>query len=215
MNDTPGGSGESREPEVTPTTPDESTAAVAEAPRNGSHELPGSDTGSSVLGRLRAEYAEHSGLEERTEVISIAPGIYTDLAAKYRPIDPNLKRKLERRFQRTGLTGAEANLDFQSTLLADACLSIMMRPAPGAEWVEAHRLPEVAELTGGDVVRYDRNLAAILGMDPPEHATQGQIARLVFKEQPIFDVHYTEFSLWSTGLVAEEDDEDEGGGRPT
>jgi hypothetical protein len=178
----------------------------------------GGKTGHSVLTRLRRAYA--AGDSERTTTIAIAPGRYQDLAAKYRPLDTDLRRKLQRRAERTGAFGQEANLEFQATLLADACLSIMIRPEPGAEWEEAHKVAEVAPLTQGEVVRFDRHLAAILGIELVGEETQAQVARLVFGDEAGFDVHYTQFSTWSTQLAPGEDDEDEddegeGSNRPT
>lgn len=174
----------------------------------------GVDTPPSVLGRLRRAYA--AGESERTNVIPIAPGRYFDLAAKYRPLDTDLRRKLQRRAERTGSFGTEANLTFQSTLLADACLSIMIRPEPGAEWEEAHKVKALAALTGGEPVRFDKRLAAILDMDLVGGETQGQVARLVFGDEAAFDVHYTQFSTWSTQLSpGDEDEDEEGGDRPT
>lgn len=169
----------------------------------------------AVIDRLRRAYA--AGESERTTVIPIAPGRYQDLAAKYRPLDPNLRRKLQRRAERTGAFGTEANLTFQSTLLVDACLSIMIRPEPGAEWEEAHRVPGADKIAHGEPVRFDERLAQILGMELIGGETPAMIARLVFGDEPAFDVHYTQFSTWSTQLVpdGEDEDDEEGGADPT
>jgi hypothetical protein len=179
----------------------------------------GGEQAPSVLGRLRRAYA--AGDAERTTVISIAPGRYHDLAAKYRPLDTDLRRKLQRRAERTGAFSQEANLNFQATLLADACLSIMIRPEPGAEWEEAHKVDAVSAVAAGEVVRFDRRLAAILGMELIGGESQADVARLVFGDEAAFDVHYTQFSTWSTQLAPGEGDEDEddedgeGSSRPT
>ena len=190
--------------------PSEALSEPVAAAENGS----GLDSPPSVLDRLRRAYA--AGESERTTVIPIAPGRYHDLAAKYRPLDTELRRKLQRKADRTGAHGHEANLAFQASLLADACLSIMIRPEPGAEWEEAHTLPGLQPVTQGEVVRFDRHLAAILGMELIGGEAQADVARLVFGEEAAFDVHYSQFSTWSTQLVAdEEDEEDEGAERPT
>jgi hypothetical protein len=179
----------------------------------------GAGEGASVLDRLRRAYA--AGDVDRNTTIPIAPGRYQDLAAKYRPLDTGLRRKLQRKAERTGAFGQEANLDFQATLLADACLSIMIRPEPGSEWVEAHTVEAVKPLAMGEVVRFDRHLAAILGIELIGGETQGDVARLVFGDEAAFDVHYTQFSTWSTQLSPGEEDEDEededgeGSNRPT
>lgn len=168
----------------------------------------------AVLDRLRRAYA--AGESERSTVIPIAPGRYRDLAAKYRPLDTGLRRKLQRRAERLGEEGSEANLNFQATLLADACLSIMIRPEPGAEWAEAHTVPGADKIAHGEPVRFDKRLAVILGMELIGHETQAEVARLVFGDEAVFDVHYTQFSTWSTQLVGDGDEDDEEGGeRPT
>lgn len=169
----------------------------------------------SILDRLREAYA--AGESERTTIIPIAPGRYQDLAAKYRPFDWDLKRKLQRRAEKTNDYGPEANANFQARLVADACLSIMIRPAPGEDWVEAHTLNPIGKLSGGQVIRYDRHLAEVLGMELIGGETQADVCRLVFGEEGAFEVHHGQLAMWSTQVVGdEEDDEDaEGSDRPT
>src|SRR4051812_587990 len=169
----------------------------------------------SVKERLRRAYAEAVEEEGRTKVIQIAPGIYHGLAGKYRPIDPELRRKLNRKADRTGERGEEADLNFKATLLADACLEILMRPEPGADY--APLVDQVTEFQGGEPVRYDRRLAELIGINAPEGATQAAVARLVFTDPIIFDAHYTAFSLWSTAALPDDEDEEESEseGRPT
>lgn len=180
-----------------------------------SEDAAGVDAPPSVLDRLRRAYA--AGEEERDTTIPIAPGRYHDLAAKYRPLDTDLRRKLQRKAERTGSFGTEANLNFQAALLADACLSMMIRPEPGDEWEEAHKVPALADIAHGEPVRFDERLAAILGMELIGGETAAQIARLVFGDEAAFDVHYTQFSTWSTQLVpdGEDEDDEEGVDRPT
>lgn len=186
-------------PSAPPSAPD--------AASNGAGE---DDAADSVLTRLRAAYAAGEG--EREETIAIAPGRYADLAVKYRPIDWELRRRLQRKAQRTGDTGSEAEATFQAVLVADACKSIMMRPKPGAEYVELHTL--IDSYKDGEPIRYDSRLAAILGMELIGGETQGDICRLVFGERAVFDIHMTELTTWSTQILPD-DDEDEGGDRPT
>lgn len=176
---------------------------AAEAPAEGE----GDD---DVLGRLRRAYAAGEG--EREETIAIAPGRYSDLAAKYRPIDWELRRKLQGKAQRTGDTGPEAEATFQAILVANACKSIMMRPKPGAEYVELHTL--IDSYKDGEPIRYDSRLAAVLGMKLIGGETQGDICRLVFGERAVFDIHMTELTAWSTQILPD-NAEDEGGDRPT
>lgn len=216
MNDQPEGD-KTLDPSTHPEAQEDPAGAASEAVA-ASNGDPGIEQAPSVLGRLRRAYA--AGEAERTTVIPIAPGRYQDLAAKYRPLDTGLRRKLQRKAERTGAFGQEANLEFQATLLADACLSIMIRPEPGAEWVEAHSVEGLAPVTQGEVVRFDRRLAGILGMDLIGGETQADVARLVFGNEAAFDVHYTQFSTWSTQLAPGEEDEDEdedgeGEDRPT
>lgn len=198
-----------------PGDPGETPADASSAALPDSNGEIGADTPPPVIDRLRRAYA--AGEAERNTIIPIAPGRYHDLAAKYRPLDTDLRRKLQRRAERTGAYGTQANLAFQSALLADACLSIMIRPEPGAEWEEAHKVPGADGIAHGEPVRFDERLATILGMELIGGEQPAQIARLVFGDEAAFDVHYTQFSTWSTQLVpdGEDEDDEEGGDRPT
>lgn len=191
--------------------PDDAVSgAVAAA--NGSA---GPDTNPAIIDRLRRAYA--AGQAERTETFPIAPGRYRDLAAVYRPIDWDYRRKLMKRAERTGNYGTEANLDFQAALVADACVELVMRPEPGAEYVGLHTLVE--SMRSGGAIRYDHRLATVLGMSLVGGETEGDIVRLVFGEEGAFEVHMTTLTQWSTQITGgdDEDDEDDGGGdeRPT
>lgn len=210
MNDTPTGAGASEQPHTPPTAPEPVSAPETAAP------APSSVNASpSILDRLRKQFAE--GEQQRTKVFAIAPGRYSDMAARYHPLDWDLRRKLSRRYERTGLLNDEANLTFQATLMADACESILIRPAPGKDYVEAHTLPELASISGGQIIRYDSRLAAILDMHPPEGADAATICRLVFGEAGPFELHMQQLSAWSTLVAPDEDDDDEEEGvdRPT
>jgi len=169
----------------------------------------------AVLNRLREAYK--AGEAERRTTIPIAPGRYHDLAAQYRPIDWELRRRLMRKAERTGAFTDEANANFQATLCADACISIMVRPEPGAEFVELHTL--VDRYKADAPIRFDERLAAILGIDLIGGESQADICRLVFGGEAAFEVHFTQLSQWSAqvapGEEDEEEGEDEGGGRPT
>lgn len=193
----------------------EMPSEAPETPSEPSEDTLGVDSPPAVIDRLRRAYA--AGESERSTIIPIAPGRYHDLAAKYRPLDTDLRRKLQRRAERTGAFGTEANLSFQSTLLADACLSIMIRPEPGAEWEEAHKVAGADKIAHGEPVCFDERLAQILGMELIGGETPAMIARLVFGDEAAFDVHYTQFSTWSTQLVpdGEDEDDEEGSDRPT
>jgi len=214
MNDQPGGSStEDMDPELQEAL--EPASGAQSGAETASEASAGVDSPPAVIDRLRRAYA--AGESERSTVIPIAPGRYHDLAAKYRPLDTDLRRKLQRRAERTGAFGIEANLNFQSTLLADACLSIMIRSEPGAEWEEAHKVPGVDKIAHGEPVCFDERLALILGMELIGGETPAMIARLVFGDEAAFDVHYTQFSTWSTQLVpdGEDEDDEEGGADPT
>jgi len=168
-----------------------------------------------VLDRLREAYK--AGEAERRTTIPIAPGRYHDLAARYRPIDWQLRRRLMGKAERTGAYTDEANANFQATLCADACISIMVRPEPGAEFVELHSLLD--RYKADAPIRFDERLASILGMDLIGGESEADICRLVFGGEAAFEVHFTQLSQWSAQVAPGEEDEeegdDEGGGRPT
>lgn len=183
-----------------PTSAPETPADAVEAP----------ESGDAVIDSLRRAYAAGEG--ERETTIPIAPGRYDGLAAIYRPLDWELRRRLQRKAQRTGDTGPEAEADFQAVLVADACKAIVMRPGPGKDYVPLHKL--IAKF-GGDVpVRFDARLAEVLGMTLIGGESQGDICRLVFGDRGAFDVHMTQLTTWSTQILPD-DDEDEGEGDPT
>jgi hypothetical protein len=187
----------------------ETAPEPSSASENGSEAETGADLSSSVQDRLRAAYAAGEG--ERSTIIPIAPGRYRDLAAEYRPIDWELRRRLQRKAQRSGDTGAEAEADFQAVLVADACKAIVMRPAPGKDYVPLHTLLEQF----GDVpIRFDTRLAEVLGMTLIGGESEGDICRLVFGDRGAFEVHMTQLTTWSTQVLPD-DEEDEGEGDPT
>lgn len=189
--------------------------APAEAPAEETATVAATNGSMSVRDRLRKAHADALG--DRTKVFPIAPGVYDGLAAKLRPINYDLRRKLTRRAERTGASGEEANLNFQAALLADACVEILMRPEPGADFKPL--VDQVDEFRGGEPIVFDTRLADILGIEPPQGASAATIARLVFIDPVVFDAFYTQFSLWSTQVVPDdEDEEDDGDGaedRPT
>jgi hypothetical protein len=196
---------------TTQTTPPEAESAALTASNGHSVD----EDAPSVLQRIREAYK--AGEADRRTTIPIAPGRYHDLAAQYRPIDWELRRRLMRKAERTGASTDEANANFQATLCADACISIMVRPEPGKEFVELHTLVE--RYKADAPIRFDTRLAAVLGMDLIGGESEADICRLVFGAEAAFEVHFAALSQWSTQVMPGEDDEeegeDEGGGRPT
>lgn len=181
---------------------------VPEPEENGhvEHDVP------DVMGRLRAAYKAGQG--ERRKTIEIAPALYNDLAAEFKPIDFELRRKLIRRASRRGDTGPEADLSINARLMADACISMMFRPAPGEDYVQLHTL--IDKYKGGEPIRFDTRLADVLGMELIGGETEGQICRLVFGDAGIFEPHFIALNGWSTQTFdVDTEEEDEGGDRPT
>jgi hypothetical protein len=195
-------------------TPSEGSGDAASGNLAASEAPVGDDEAPSVLGRLREAYA--AGEVDRRTTFLIAPGRYHDLAAQYRPIDWELRRRLMRKAERTGAFTDEANANFQATLCADACISIMVRPEPGQDFVELHTLIERYKTDAP--IRFDERLAAVLGMELIGGESEADICRLVFGEEAAFDVHFAALTQWSTQVAPGDEDEegeDEGGGRPT
>lgn len=211
MNDQPGDSPTfdlPQDEEAVQNTPPEAPSADLTA-SNGSGGDEGAD---NVLGRLRAGYKAGQG--ERRKTIEIAPGRYHDLAAEFRPVDWDLRRRLIRAAGRRGEAGHEADLHINSQLMADACVSMLFRPAPGKPYAQLHTLVE--KYKQGDPVRFDSRLAEILGMELIGGESEGDICRLVFGDPGVFEAHYMVLNGWSLQAFDDEDeDEDEGGDRPT
>ena len=174
----------------------------------------GGDGPASVEDRLRAGYKAGQG--ERRKTIEIAPGRYHDLAAEFKPVDWDLRRKLIRTAGRKGEAGHEADLRINSVLMADACVSMMFRPAPGQDYAQLHTVVE--RFRAGEPVRFDSRLAEVLGMELIGGESEGDICRLVFGDPGVFEAHYMILNGWSLQAFDDdpEDEEDEGGGeRPT
>lgn len=177
-------------------------------------EAPVGDNGlGSVEDRLRAGYAAGQG--ERRKTIEIAPARYDGLAAEFKPIDWELRRKLIRRANRQGESGYEADSRINSACMADACVSMMFRPAPGADYVQLHTLVE--KYLAGEPIRFDSRLADILGMELIGGESEADVCRLLFGDSGIFDAHYMTLNGWSLDAfdISDDEEEDEGGDRPT
>lgn len=177
---------------------------------------PGTDAPPSVEDRLRRAYK--SGQGERRKTIAIAPGLFQDLAARFQPVDWDLRRTLIRQAERKGESGPETDLRINSTLMANACISMMFRPHEGAEYAELHTLIE--RFKGGTPIRFDSRLAEVLGMELIGGESEADICRLVFGgDGAVFESHYIILNGWSIRAFDDdeegEDGEDEGGGRPT
>jgi len=168
-----------------------------------------------VVARLRAGYAAGQG--ERRKTIEIAPGRYHDLAAEFKPIDWDLRRKLIRSATRRGEAGHEADLKINSQLMADACVSMKFRPAPGEDYADLHTL--IDEFKDGEPIRFDNRLAKVLGMELIGGESDADIVRLVFGDPGVFEAHYMALNGWSLQALdvegADEEEDDEGGERPT
>lgn len=213
MNDQPGDSPTSEAREGDGAMIQTPVSEPLSGPQNGSEDSVGGEAPKNVLGRLRAGYA--AGQADRRKTIEIAPGRYHDLAGEFKPIDWDLRRKLIRQADRRGETGHEADLRVNSQLMADACVSMLFRPAPGQGYVQLHTLLD--KYRQGDPIRFDERLAEVLGMELIGGESEGDICRLVFGEPGIFEAHYMILNGWSLQAFDDdsEEDEDEGGGRPT
>ena len=168
-------------------------------------------TGPAVFDRLRRQYEQPT--EDRRLTLPIAPARYNgNLAALYKAIPYERIRKLERRFNKIG--GSEAELNFKSAVVAEACIEILYRFEDGEEMKPMHEpVPEFSE-----PVRYDDKLMRALGI-PGDTLHPEQIVRLVFKDPLILEGHFAAYDAWRSealkGDDEEEDDDGEGGDRPT
>jgi hypothetical protein len=210
MNDQPGADPTLEQEGLTQEIPPEAPGA---SPEPSEDVVQGNGHG-SVEDRLRAGYKAGQG--ERRKTIEIAPGRYHDLAAEFKPIDWDLRRRLIRQAGKRGEGGHEADLRINSQLMAEACLSMMFRPAPGQDYAPLHTL--VDRFKGGEPVRFDERLAQVLGIELIGGESEGDICRLVFGDPGVFEAHYMILNGWSLQAFDDdpEDEEDEGGGeRPT
>lgn len=173
----------------------------------------GENAPGSVMGRLRAGYAAGQG--DRRKVLEIAPARYHDLAAEFKPVDWDLRRKLIRVANRRGETGHVADLSINAQLMADSCVTMLFRPAAGEDYKPLHGLIE--KFKGGEPIRFDSRLAEVLGIELIGGEHGGDIVRLVFGDAGIFEAHYMMLNGWSLQAFGEDDEDeaDEGGERPT
>lgn len=213
MSDQTGDSPTPEAPEGSGTATQITPPEAASGQQAGSEAPAGGEAPNNVLGRLRAGYAAGQG--ERRKTIEIAPGRYHDLAVECKPVDWDLRRRLIRQANRRGEAGHEADLRINAQLMADACVSMMFRAAPGQGYVQLHTLLD--KYRQGDPIRFDSRLAEILGMELIGGESEGDICRLVFGDPGVFEAHYMILNGWSLQAFDEDDeeDEDEGGGRPT
>jgi hypothetical protein len=161
-----------------------------------------------VIETLREQYAKAS--EDRRETIPITPGRFNSLlGARYRPVDYGERRKRLRRLGRGGITD-ESELQYQAAIIAEACESIMLRPEPGADYVEAHTL--VSGWKDGPPVRYDARLCELLKIELHGGERGPTIARLVFKNPSALEDHFVNLDAWMKEAMASEGDEED---RPT
>jgi hypothetical protein len=193
----------------------EAPSDAPSGPQTGSEATEGVEEPPNVMERLRKDYK--SGQGDRRKVIEIAPAQYRDFAAEFRPIDYDLRRKLTRQANRRGETGAEADMKINAALMADACVSIVYRIKPGADWTPLHTCIE--KYRGGAPIRFDTKLADVLGIELVGGESEGDICRLVFGDPQVFEPHFIALNGWSTKTWdvegAEDDEDEEGGDRPT
>lgn len=215
MNDQPGGGPTPKAPTGSEGERQSTPPEAQSGQQNGSEAPAGGESPNSVLGRLRAGYVAGQG--ERRKTIEIAPARYHDLAAEFQPVNWDLRRKLIRAAERRGEAGHEADLRINSQLMADACVSMLFRPAPGRDYEQLHTLLD--KYRSGEPIRFDSRLAEVLGMELIGGESEGDICRLVFGDSGVFEAHYMILNTWSLQAGFEDDDEDdeedEGGGRPT
>lgn len=191
--------------------------STAEAAEDGDS---GTSAPASIEQRLRAAYKEGQG--ERTKVLALAPGRFNGLAARFGPIDWDLRRVLIRKAERRGESGPEVDLRINSTLMADACQSMLVRPEPGQDYAELHT--QIERFRGGSAIGFDSRLADVIGMDLIGGESEGDICRLLFGDPGAFESHYLMLNGWSIQAFGDDDEdeeaeaasgEDEGGDRPT
>lgn len=192
---------------VSPAPPSEPQAPAEDAE--------GGESTPDVVSRLRAGY--QAGQGERRKTIEISPARYDGLAALFKPIDWDYRRKLIRAVNRKGEKGYSVDLAVNSACMADACVSMMIRLEPGADYVQLHTT--VDKYRSGEPICFDTRLADILGIEMIGGESEADICRLVFGDPGIFDAHYMTLNGWSLDAfdIGGEDDEeeDEGGDRPT
>lgn len=191
------------------------TARPVEPEQNGHHDEEPQEVKPkppTILDRLRRQYAEAD--DERRLTLPVLPGRFDGaLQARYQPVDWDEVRKRARRYARRGGSGRETELNYAASVIAQACEMILIRPAEGAEHVPVHEY--VPEFRGAGPVGFDPRLCSMLGIiDPPPNAPS--IVRLVFKNEGALIEHYQDVESFLTEQTpGDEEDDEEGGDRPT
>ena len=165
-----------------------------------------------VIDTLREQYAKAG--EDRRETIPITPGRFNNMiAARYKPIPYSERRRRVRRLMRGGgADSEEGELQYGSAIVADACECIMLRPAPGEPYRPAHEQTAVRKALGIDgtqPIRYDSNLAKLVGVELHGGEDAGAIVRLVFLNAASLDDHFAWLDAWLKEARAGDEDEDE------
>lgn len=169
----------------------------------------------SVFEELREQF--DAATQERRLTIPIAPGRFGgNLAVRYHPGPwSDYRRKAERHFRKGSNEAVERA--FAASVMVECCDSILYRPSDGTD------LLPMAEVNpawrGQEPVRFDDRLAeAVFPPDkrPKPGTSPTTICRLLFGESGALDDHFLTLDAWlKEAIASDEDDEDEGGGRPT
>lgn len=194
-------------------------ASSDDRPQEGLGAPDATDGPPSVFDRLREDYqaAVDDEAEERSIDWEILPArFHGNLGVRITPIDDDLRRRRQREARKRGLRGREAALNNQAQLIADAAGTMLIRPKGGGVWVPMHEDPDTPAEYRNDEIRFDSRLCAILGIDYP--GSDYGVVRLVFRNNP---VALEDFAGWTELWLKEEldtgpdDDDEEGGDRPT
>jgi len=177
------------------------------------------DAPPSVFDSLREDYqaaVETDGGERSIDWEVLPARFHGNLGVRITPVDDEQRRKRTREARKRGTRGREAMLNNQAQLIADATATMLIRPKGGGEWVPMHEDPDTPVELRDAPIRFDANLCTILGIDYP--GSSFGVVRLVFRGNP---AALEDFAGWTDLWLKEEldtgtdEDDEEGGGRPT
>lgn len=188
-------------------------APVKSVPDEAQETSNGTVVSEPILDRLRDAYAAAGA--DRRETFPILPGRFNgSLAVECHPVDWKEIRKRVKRMLKRGQLGTEdGELDYGAHYLVEACEQFLVRPGDGEEFKPLH---EAVTRFGPSPVRYDFRLGEAIGLKLAGEETPAQIVRLLFLNPAALNDHFVAVDQWNKEATpSEDDDEDEGGDRPT
>jgi hypothetical protein len=167
---------------------------------------------------LRDDYAaavEENEEGSRSEDWEVMPGrFHGRLGMRSQNVDDKVRRRIARQMGRRGNSQRERLLNAQAAIIAEATSTMLMRDDVSGEWIPLHEHPDCPADFRGSTIVWDDRLAAIIGFDYP--GTPFATVRLTYRTNPsALSDHYNWLDAWLKEELVTDDEEEEGGDRPT